>query len=178
MPSVGPAMAADHPLDTAALVVSTSRLFHNYRHTSNALLMYDALRRLGVPDRKIVLMLAGSVPCDARNALRPSMFGTASREVDLLPCNAQVDVRQDEVTVDAMLRILSGRHAATEMGAARRLHAGPRTRLILYMTGHGGDGFLKFNDQFELAANELAAAAHAAFALGRFSELLLLIDTC
>ena len=49
---------------------------------------------------------------------------------------------------------------------------------MLYATGHGGDGFLKFNDQFELAADELAGALRDAFALGRFAELLVLVDTC
>ena len=54
------------------MIVSTSQYFHNYRHVSNALLIYDALRRLGLPDSRIVLMLAGKIPCDVRNAGRPA----------------------------------------------------------------------------------------------------------
>jgi hypothetical protein len=49
---------------------------------------------------------------------------------------------------------------------------------VLYLTGHGGDEFLKFGDQFELTATELAVAIRQTFALGRCAELLLLVDTC
>ena len=44
--------------DTHAVILSTSRLFHNYRHAANALLVYDAVRRLGLPDSALVPMLA------------------------------------------------------------------------------------------------------------------------
>ena len=44
----------------------------------------------------------------------------------------------------------------------------------VYLTGHGGDGFLKFADREELTAGQLAAAVAAA----RFRRLLLAVDTC
>lgn len=44
----------------------------------------------------------------------------------------------------------------------------------MYLTGHGGDGFLKFQDREELTAGRLAAA----LARMRFRRLLLAVDTC
>ena len=64
------------------------------------------------------------------------------------------------------------------LSANKRLRSGLRSRLLLYMSGHGGDPFLKFNDQFELPAADLANAFADAFSLGRFAEVLVLIDTC
>lgn len=51
----------------------TSRFWFNYRHVANALAVYRVLRRLGVPDARIVLMLADDMPCNARNA-RPGAW--------------------------------------------------------------------------------------------------------
>ena len=46
--------------DNWAIVVGTSRYWHNYRHTTNPLLLYRFMREHGIPDRNIVLMLAGA----------------------------------------------------------------------------------------------------------------------
>ena len=47
-------------------------------------------------------------------------------------------------------------------------------RAQVYLTGHGGNGFLKFQDREELTAGQLAAAV----ARARFRRLLLAVDTC
>ncbi len=44
----------------------------------------------------------------------------------------------------------------------------------MYLTGHGGNGFLKFQDREELSAARLAAAVGRA----RFRRLLIAVDTC
>ncbi len=44
----------------------------------------------------------------------------------------------------------------------------------MYLTGHGGNGFLKFQDLEELTAARLAGAVGRA----RFRRLLLVLDTC
>ena len=143
--------------DTHAVILSTSRLFHNYRHAVNALLVYDAVRRLGLPDSRIVLMLAGSIPCEPRHSRRPSMHASTSRDIDLYPRDIEVDYKQEEVTVENFLGVLTDRQPDRRMlSANKRLRSGPRSRLLLYMSGHGGDPFLKFNDQFELPAADLA----------------------
>ena len=165
--------------DTHALIVSASRYFHNYRHMSNALLFYDMLRRLGLPDSRIVLMIAGLLPCDVHNTERPFMYGNLSRRRTLFPGDAEVDWRQEEVTVESVIGVLTNRMADCQLASSRkRLHSDQSSRLVIYLTGHGSEPFLKFNDQYELAVPELTSAILDAFALGRFSELVMLVDTC
>lgn len=54
--------------ETWAVIVSSSRYWFNYRHTANALAVYRSLRDLvGVPDDRIILMLADDHACAARN---------------------------------------------------------------------------------------------------------------
>ena len=125
--------------------------------------MYDAVRRLGIPDDRIVLMLAGDVPCDPRNEARPSMYASVARDVDLFPRDIEVDWRKEEVTIENVLGVLTDRLPDRRVASPRkRLRSGARSRLLLYLTGHGGDGFLKFNDAFELGSTELAASVRDA----------------
>lgn len=49
--------------------VCASRFWYNYRHVANALSVYRLVKRLGVPDSHILLMLADDMPCNARNPL-------------------------------------------------------------------------------------------------------------
>ncbi|KAK6740612.1 hypothetical protein RB195_008830 [Necator americanus] len=56
-----------------AVLVCTSRFWFNYRHVSNVLALYHTVKRLGIPDSNIILMLAEDVACNPRNP-RPGYF--------------------------------------------------------------------------------------------------------
>lgn len=60
------AAAAGHTSNWAVLV-ATSKYWYNYRHIANTLSMYRTVRRLGIPDSNIILMLAEDVACNPRN---------------------------------------------------------------------------------------------------------------
>ena len=163
--------------DSFALIACTSQYFHNYRHVSNALSMYHAARKLGLPDSRIVLMIGGAIPCDPRNAAPAHIYNSADRRVDLYPPDVQVDYSGAEVTVQSFLAVLTDRLPAGTP-ASRRLQSGPRSRVLVYLAGHGGDQFLKFRDHQELTSAELGAAFEQMAAAHRCAELLLLVDTC
>lgn len=59
-----------------------------------------------------------------------------------------------KVTVENFLRVLTGRHPpGTPLN--RQLRPGPRSRVLVYMTGHGGDEFLKFHNHEEVGGEDL-----------------------
>ncbi len=55
----------------------------------------------------------------------------------------EVDYRGESVTVEALLRLLTGRYPAG-LAQSRRLESHASSNLFIYMSGHGGDGFMKF----------------------------------
>ena len=177
-------LASPPPSHLFAVIVSTSTFWFNLRHSSNALSMYATLRRSGVPDSRILLMLSddgAGHACDARNPLLGTVYNLdgvgGGGEPSLFHARTGVDYAGGDVTADAVLRVLAGR---TPPGtpARRRLDSGPHSRLLLYLTGHGGDGFLKFSDKEELASHDLAKALEAARLAGRFASALAVFDTC
>jgi len=58
-------------------------------------------------------------------------------------CVCQVDYRGYEVTVENFIRVLTGR-LSSSTPRSKRLLSDNRSNILIYMTGHGGDGFLKF----------------------------------
>lgn len=89
--------------------VSTSRYWFNYRHPSNALSVYYCARRLGLPDDRIILMLADDVACNPRNKEPGGVYNHYDRKMDLYNAYVpQVDYRGDQVTASSFLRVLTG----------------------------------------------------------------------
>ncbi|KAM7252286.1 hypothetical protein ACFE04_024169 [Oxalis oulophora] len=160
-----------------AVLVCTSRFWFNYRHMANTLSLYRTVKRLGIPDERIILMLADDMACNARNKYSAQVFNNENHKLNLYGDNVEVDYRGYEVTVENFLRVLTGRHE-TAVPRSKRLLSDEGSHILLYMTGHGGDEFLKFQDSEELQSHDLADAVKQMKEKRRFKELLVMVDTC
>ncbi|KAK3323752.1 gpi-anchor transamidase-like protein [Cercophora scortea] len=169
-------VVAEHTSNWAVLV-STSRFWFNYRHLANVLSMYRTVKRLGIPDSQIILMLPDDMACNPRNAFPGTVYSNADRAVDLYGDNIEVDYRGYEVTVENFIRLLTDR-VGDEMPRSKRLLTDDRSNILVYMTGHGGNEFLKFQDNEEIGAFDLADAFEQMWEKKRYHEILFMIDTC
>jgi glycosylphosphatidylinositol transamidase (GPIT) subunit GPI8 len=70
--------------------------------------MYRTVKRLGIPDSQIILMLADDIACNPRNSFPGTVFNNADRALDLYGDNIEVDYRGYEVTVENFIRLLTG----------------------------------------------------------------------
>ena len=187
------------PLHTSnwAVLVSTSRFWFNYRHLANVLSLYRTVKRLGIPDSQIILMLPDDMACNPRNAFPGTVYNNADRALDLYGDNIEVDYRGYEVTVENFIRLLTDR-LGEYVPRGKRLGSDAGSNVLVYMTGHGGNEFLKFQDSEEIGSWDLADAfeqmwekkryAPWVFSLPLFiqanariisyNEMLFMIDTC
>ncbi len=70
-----------------------------------------------------------------------------------------------------------GRHG-DNVPASKRLATDEGSNILIYLNGHGGDGFLKFQDTEEIDTHDLGHAFEEMHVKGRYKEILLMIDTC
>jgi len=122
-------------------------------------------------------MLADDFACNARNMFPGQIFSHKQRSVDVYGEEVEVDYRGEEVTVHNVIRILTDR---VEKGtpSSKRLLTSENSNILIYMTGHGGDDFLKFQEQEELTSDDLADAIEQMHLARRYNEILLIVDTC
>ncbi|KAL8836014.1 MAG: hypothetical protein Q9176_006584 [Flavoplaca citrina] len=160
-----------------AVLVSTSRFWFNYRHLANVLSLYRTVKRLGIPDSQIILMLPDDMACNPRNAFPGTVYNNADRALDLYGDNIEVDYRGYEVTVENFIRLLTDR-LPPEFPRSKRLGTDAGSNVLVYMTGHGGNEFLKFQDSEEIGSRDLADAFEQMWEKRRYRELLFMIDTC
>lgn len=160
-----------------AVLVSTSRFWFNYRHMANVLSLYRTVKRLGIPDSQIILMLADDVACNPRNAFPGTVFNNMDQALDLYGDNIEVDYRGYEVTVENFVRLLTDRWDA-DQPRSKRLLTDENSNIFIYLTGHGGNEFLKFQDAEEIGAYDIADAFEQMHEKKRYNEIFFMIDTC
>lgn len=160
-----------------AVLVSTSRFWFNYRHHANVLSLYRTVKRLGIPDSQIILMLPDDIACNARNAFPGKIFNNMDQVLDLYGDNVEVDYRGYDVTVENFVRLLTNRWSK-DHPKSKRLLTDENSNIFIYLTGHGGNEFLKFQDSEELGAYDLAHAFSQMYEKKRYNEIFFMIDTC
>lgn len=144
---------------------------------ANVLSMYRTVKRLGIPDSQIILMLSDDVACNSRNLFPGSVFNNADRALDLYGESVEVDYKGYEVTVENFIRLLTDRWGE-EQPKSKRLLTDENSNIFIYMTGHGGADFLKFQDAEEIASHDIADAFAQMHEKKRYNELFFMIDTC
>jgi phosphatidylinositol glycan class K len=139
-------------------------------------------------DDRIILMMADDYANSPRNPYKnfmtssPSLDGSttasssssSSWSKTLYDDTVEIDYRGEDVTVENLARVLAGQ-APTQSPHLPVLPAhAPYANILLYVTGHGGDSFFKFQDVEEVLATDLAALVRQ-----RTSHRFLFIaDTC
>ena len=128
-----------------AVLVSTSRFWFNYRHLANVLSMYRTVKRLGIPDSQIILMLPDDMACNPRNSFPGTVFNDKSRLLDLYDDKGtgdgtdeqregmggiEVDYRGNEVTVENFIRLLTDRWPSSQP-VSKRLMTDDRSNILI-----------------------------------------------
>eukprot|EP01006_Ploeotia_vitrea_P028831 TRINITY_DN61465_c0_g1_i1.p1 TRINITY_DN61465_c0_g1~~TRINITY_DN61465_c0_g1_i1.p1 ORF type:complete len:447 (+),score=22.70 TRINITY_DN61465_c0_g1_i1:153-1493(+) len=160
-----------------AVIVSASRYWFNYRHTANALGIYYTVKKMGLRDSHIILMLADDHACSPRNPMPATVFSDPGHHINLYGSNIEVDWRGYDVNVDNILRLFMGRHPP-EVPMSKRLLTNAGSNILVYLTGHGGNEFLKIQDHEEINAQDLGDAWFQMHQKGRYRDILFLADTC
>lgn len=90
-----------------AVLVCTSTFWFNYRHVANVLSVYHIIKKLGIADDHIIMMLADDMACNARNQFPATVFNHYNHKLNVYDEQVEVDYRGSEVTVDNLIRLLT-----------------------------------------------------------------------
>jgi len=119
--------------DVWALIAAVSSGWNNYRHQADALRQYALLRRNGVPDDHIVLVMADDL-ATARQNLKPGVV-----QNEMAGSNLRRDAQLDyglQLSASELMDVLAGRVSATTPTV---LQPSQDDNLYVYLVGHGGE---------------------------------------
>ena len=135
---------------------------------------------MGVPDSNIILMNSLDIACDARNPIQSSVCsdmyinGTLSNEIYQY---AQFDYTGNEVNIDNFIKLLTNRNN-DRYNLHKRMNTNENSNIFLFMSGHGGDEFFKFQDKEELSAEDIGYMFNEMNIKKLYKEIIFMIDTC
>lgn len=169
--------------DFQAVIVATSRGWQNYRHQSDALAVYQALKKNGVSDDKISLAMYGDIAVDPKNNPKNSLY-----HIENGPNNvqgAQVDFIGSKNTL------------ANFKNNLLNLNSNANTDLLLYIVDHGGAfggndnaggetggdltqkmGMIPFATGDILTSYDLAKIINEMKAQNKFRKMLIVVESC
>ncbi|CCW69191.1 unnamed protein product, partial [Phytomonas sp. Hart1] len=179
-PRPTPPLTPNDPINNWVVILGGARYYFNYRHTLNALGVYNLVRSHGIDDDHILFFFSDGTPCDPRNPHAGALKVQFEDYPNILnwydPCT-RVDFFATNVDVPAFLHTLQGRYDATT-AETRRLRTDAHSNLLIYLTGHSAKGYFKFQDAKYLSGTDLSEALSMMHTQGRYRKVLLLVDTC
>jgi phosphatidylinositol glycan class K len=131
-------------------------------------------------DENIIMMNALDSANEPRNIFPNFILNSPESPFNANSLNfstASFDYTGADVTVESFLRLLTGRQASS-LSKNKQLNSDSDSNILIYLTGHGGDEFLKFRDQEEMSSADLSYALSEMHAKGRYKSVLLVADTC
>mmetsp|Transcript_24748 Transcript_24748/g.54322 ORF Transcript_24748/g.54322 Transcript_24748/m.54322 type:complete len:446 (+) Transcript_24748:271-1608(+) len=155
-----------------AIIVSSSRYWFNYRHAINALGMYEIFRQNGVLDENIILMIADEYFTNARNPYKNRMHAEGIHTTGWYHNQTEVDYRGSDVTVQNFMDALFG------LAPKSLKNLNEDSSLTIYLSGHGGNQFFKFQDEEEIMAQDIANLMDRLREEKKFKKALIIADTC
>ena len=159
---------------TWALVASVSSGWENYRHQADALAQYDLLKRNGIPDDRIILVLTDDL---AQNTLNPEP-GTVRNQPggDNLYQSPEIDYRPGDISAGDLLDILAGADTPEHPAVIQSTDS---DNVYVFIIGHGGSEGVCMGECGEyISPEDLQAAVARMSAEARFRQLLIVVEAC
>lgn len=117
-------------------------------------------------------MIADEYAVNARNPFKNRMHAEGIHTTGWYNNSTEIDYRGSDVTVQNFMDALLGQ-------APKSLqNLNDETNLLIYITGHGGDQFFKFQDEEELMAQDIANLMNKLYEEKKFGKALFIADTC
>lgn len=169
----GNATALKPKTDLWAVIVSTSMDWNNYRHQADALTYYQLLKKNGVPDDHIILMVYDDVPFISQNPIKGDLHHVPSGEN--IRTRAGVDYSGTSVNPATFVNVLTG-NATNETPVV--LGSTDESNVLVYIVDHGSPGAIVFPYGDQLTANKFTDAIRKMADEKKYRRLLVMVDIC
>ncbi|KAK5979036.1 Hemoglobinase-type cysteine proteinase [Trichostrongylus colubriformis] len=158
-----------------ALLVAGSNGWYNYRHQADVGHAYHTLKRHGLADENIIVMMYDDVANNKQNPYPGKLFNRPHGEN--VYEGLKIDYKGSSVTPENFLNILKGNASGVEGGNGRVIESNPNDRIFVFFTDHGAVGLIAFPDEM-LTVKELNKALNWMHSNERYDQLVFYLEAC
>ncbi|XP_030574581.1 legumain [Archocentrus centrarchus] len=157
------------------LIVAGSNGWYNYRHQADACHAYQIVRKNGIPDEQIVVMMYDDLAQNEENPT-PGILINRPNGTDVYK-GVPKDYTGQDVTPENFLAVLKGDASKVKGGSGKVLNSGPNDHVFVYFTDHGAPGLLAFPDS-ELHVEDLQEAIKYMHENKKYKKMVFYIEAC
>ncbi|XP_056152453.1 legumain [Lampris incognitus] len=157
------------------VIVAGSNGWYNYRHQADACHAYQIVRRNGVPDEQIVVMMYDDLAHAEQNPT-PGILINRPNGTDVYK-GVPKDYTGEAVTPDNFLAVLKGDVSNVKGGSGKVLKSGPNDHVFVYFTDHGAPGILAFPDD-ELHVTDFQNTIKYMHENKKYKKMVFYIEAC
>lgn len=141
-------------------------------------MIYNFLKKNGIPDEKIVLGMSEFHACIPYNISPGKLFLTEhSQPLTACHTDINIDFKESDFHNFQVLDILKGR-SGNLLNNFRKMKTDKNSRILIMITSHGGDTFIKVRGRSVILSDELNRALNEMHIKERYKEILFILDTC
>lgn len=163
-----------------AVLVAGSAGYGNYRHQADVAHAYQVLRRGGIKDDRIIVLMYDDVAHSESNP-HPGQLFNAPGGPDVY-AGITIDYSHASVTAETFLAVLAGNASGvpppSRHSSGRVLQAGPQDKVFVYYSDHGAPGILGMPSGPFLYADQLHAVLTRRSKQNGFKEMVIYIEAC
>ncbi|KAG1945116.1 legumain [Pimephales promelas] len=154
------------------LLVSGSKGWEHYKHQANVCLHYQLIKKHGIPDKQIVVMMYDDI---AHNPINSKFDGQIPSIIDGLNVYSRVpkDYTGADVTPKNFLSALRGEKRTDQK---KVIASGPDDNIYVYMTGVGQEGGFQFAEK-ALNAKAFTDVLKSMHDGKKFSKMVIYMDS-
>jgi legumain len=171
------ANAAPPALDSSnkwAVIAAGSAGFYNYRHQADACHAYQIMRKSGISEDHIILMMQDDVAGAEDNPFPGKLYNKMGSDVEDVYKGCNVDYKGKKVTKGLFAKVLTGDTSA----GGKVLKSGPGDRVFINFVDHGGVGIIAFPNGSPMHAKELSETLKKMQKAKMFKELVFYMEAC
>lgn len=162
-----------------AILVAFTNTWTNYRHQSDIYRAYNILSNNGINKNNIITFAYDDLAYHASNKFQGKIFNkpTNSLTDDVYEkVKNNIDYKGNNVSVTSILNSISGEKSL--FFPAKVLESNENDNVFIFISGHGGVGFLKMHDGSKLYADSLNKAIREAYNKKLFSKMIIYVEAC
>lgn len=150
-----------------AILICCSWQYENYRHFSNTLTLQSVLEKNGYRKQDISVFMKEDILENKRNLYRNKLCvgdKFLQKGKDYTPIRRSTSYYE-------ILNMVAGEDPIM-------IGTGEKTNLLIYITGHGGDGFIKYCNRSYIYKKDLTNALISLQKIRSLGKILFIADTC
>ncbi|CAM1319586.1 LGMN (predicted), partial [Pycnogonum litorale] len=159
-----------------ALLVAGSNGYYNYRHQADICHAYQIMKKHGIPDERIVVMMYDDIANSVHNPMRGKIINEPNGN-DVYH-GVLKDYTEEHVNPKNFLNVLQGNKEAVKgKGSGKVINSGPNDHVFVNFADHGAPNILAFPSE-ELNKRDLHNAIINMHKEKKYGKMVFYVEAC